>query len=241
MGSLIIVILIHVVMLFSAYSLQSTLPGFMVQFDDLDERLEATALQVSEYKKIAETFDGASFATQASLVTIESLKGKPDLDMETASELILRPWIDDRSEIFSFTNGEAFYNFAVYRDSPDGKLRALFRDCDSRIRRTDRAWDHGSGQVGACFSRNESAYSKDLAAIDSHSLLDTGRQEDRIYYRSIVCAPIPSNGHPMGVFLVTSSEPNQFDDSHLRFTEIIALLLGHAYKHVEKSDASHTN
>jgi hypothetical protein len=56
-------------------------------------------------------------------------------------------------------------------------------------------------------------FSKDAASEDSVELVGTGRPDDKKYYRSMFSVPIEFKGDRWGVFIVTSSRPEQLNKS----------------------------
>ena len=99
--------------------------------------------------------------------------------------------------------------------------------CDDRIKRTDRSWILGEGHVGICFQTRRTIFEEDVSLTVTASE-EYSREEDTFYYRSLVAQPIRVNGNEVaGVFIITSSEPEQFhEEVHVPIVRIIAQLVG---------------
>ena len=118
------------------------------------------------------------------------------------------------------------YNFAVYLKNSDDELVCEFRQCDDRIVRKNRSWKKGLGHIGMCFTREATQFCQNAASEPSTTNDQVSRPEDDSYYRSIIAEPIMVNGEVIGVFIVTSSQADQFqEDIHIPCVRVIVRLL----------------
>jgi hypothetical protein len=157
--------------------------------------------------------------------TLAAEDDDPTNDLEQGIELVLNSCVTFRSDIFGF-RAKDLYNFAVYLYCEDEDvLHLAWRKCDSRIDRTDREWKPGEGHVGLCYARKSEIFSNNVPDSDE---LERDEPEDDEKYVSMVSIPIFQSGdfpisrsshsgvdqdaEPLGVFVVTSSAPNQFDE-----------------------------
>lgn len=201
-------------------------------FEHLDTIREVEKIRLKS-TKINEIKNQQSFAAEAlqkaldALILYQSyLLGLEPYNLpkgeivSSALSFILYPTIQLRQELFGFGNG-AMYNIAVYLyDNEDGKLKLIFREHDNRITTKNRDWEIGVGHIGVCYAQQNTLYSPDLMLVQElHDIKggDEVRGHDNRYYRSMLSTPIfesiesDDNDVVLGVLVVTSSEPNQFN------------------------------
>ena len=240
--------IMHLIVFSITFISQTPLAQFLVEFDQMKKAYQEGLEKSLTHEFFSATFRAAVQATQASLLVIEKLdrelalfreeerqgmvadavrENNPFVLIGKLSKEVLRPWYINRSDVFWYKDGDAFYNFAIYMyDKSADSLSLVTRACDGRITRTDRSWKPGCGHVGICFSQGRTIVSIDAAADTGYDITGTDRPEDKIYYRSIVCAPIFLNGEKVGVVIITSSKPAQFEAViHGLFVEVLAKLL----------------
>lgn len=239
-GLLILIGVVHLVLLGVTVIAATPLPQFLVEFDEQAQTLETVQQRTDQQTLISSTFRAATLTAQLSMTAVEECASQKDRPLEDVFRSILDPWIQVRSEVFWFTQGDAYYNFSVYLQGNAGTLQVVYKKRDDRLVTTEavggkqqprasREWPVGHGHVGMCFARQRSLFSPDAAVADD--LLDTGRPEDREFYRSLVSTPIMVDGSARGVLIVTSSVPNQMEkEIHLPIVELIARLLGCALR-----------
>lgn len=165
----------------------------------------------------------------ASQVVVDAMETANEGERENLEQLVreaLFPVVEFRSELFGFT--EERYNFAVYQHDPElNALHVLYRDVHRDIPRQDREWKPGFGHVGFCFIREEAVFSSDVR--ESEELSDDQSETDDDHYVSIAAAPIfalDEETNPRGVFVITSSAPDQFEKAiHRPFLIAIANVL----------------
>ena len=118
------------------------------------------------------------------------------------------------------------YNFAVYLENSNGELVCEFRQCDDRIVKKNRSWKKGLGHIGICFARGATQFCQDTASANPTTNEQVARPEDNSYYRSIIAEPIKVNDEVIGVFIVTSSQADQFQEEiHIPCVRVIVRLL----------------
>jgi GAF domain-containing protein len=161
-----------------------------------------------------------------SLIGIEKVEQEKIQEIDRKISAVLSNWIQNRSHIFWFYDGDAMYNFAVYLENSNGELVCEFRQCDDRIARSNRSWNKGVGHIGVCFARGATQFCQDAASASPTTNDKVSRPEDDSYYRSIIAEPIMVNGEVIGVFIVTSSQADQFqEDIHTPCVRVIVRLL----------------
>ena len=234
---LLVTAIIHLFLLIALVSSDTPLPQFLIEFDDLKRDLEnaneSQFLLTESQAALEEYYSSllsAIISTRLSLIGIENILRENTNDLEEIFSKILDPWIQSRTEIFSFSDGNAKYNFAIYLTQDQNNLMLCFRECDTRIVRKDRSWTKGVGHVGKCFALGETSFS-DNATLDSTTTSERiARPEDQSYYKSVIAEPIKVNQDIVGVFIITSSKENQFQkDIHIPCVRAITRLLGIGY------------
>lgn len=227
--------IIHLSLLVLVLGIEIPLSQFLVEFDKQTRELEEAERELEEAEDVGSgqefflsTFQQALIAAQLSLLVI-LLKVEQSTDkLETVLAEVLEPWNTNRTRIFWFDEGNALSSMAVYLwDSQANALVVKSRLCDDRIKRTDRSWIPGEGEVGKCFQLRRTIFEEDVSKIITASEAYT-REEDEFYYRSLIAQPIRGNGNRVvGVFVFTSSEPEQFDEEiHVLIVRIITQLIG---------------
>ncbi len=227
-----VIAFIHLVLFLISLGGQTPLPHFLLEFDNLEEKVRDLEQSLVGQEGTSATFQRASRAVEYSLVAIEEMECTPLADVEVVVGNVMKPWVFDRGPIFWFFETAPLHSFAVYLHDTDGMLRLRWRDCNRRIRRTDRPWPVGTGMVGSCFARDEVLFAKDAADTTVNNLLASGKPEDNKLYRSMIAAPIPVHGTKRGVLIVTSSAPDQFSEEfHPSLVKVVAKLIGQALEH----------
>lgn len=236
-ASLIAIGFVHLVLLAIVLVVETPLPQFLVQFDDLENKLQISKAEVTTYQSYSITFIEAINASLFSMTEIENMTKNPEEDLSKIFERILYPWIEQRTDIFWFREGDALYNFAVYLESEPNILTVKYRSHDNRILPTNRSWEKGDGHVGSCFLRGETIF---LFVTDDNGLPDTlktskPRPEDRIYYISMMATPIIVDEITKGVLVITSNKTEQFDKAlHAPIIDIMGRLLAQSLKNCWK-------
>ncbi len=229
---LIIISIIHIILLFLLVSTEKPLSQFLVEFDLQEQELKIHQAERDILESYSHTFRTALNSSLLSLVGIETVANEGVVEAEEIFRDILDPWIQSRTDIFWFYDGDAMYNIAVYLFNSEAEiLEVCFRQCDDRIQPQNRRWEQGVGHIGLCYARGENVFCEDItnALLTTNSEIE--RPEDKIYYKSIIVEPIKVEEQKKGVFIVTSSKPNQFDeDIHVPCVRVIAQLLGLGYK-----------
>lgn len=200
------------------------------EYRDLERKQEELK---SKHEEEKERSRAAVYSVQAlryaSQVVIDAMEATSRDEQRNLKQLVqeaLFPVVEFRSELFGFA-GEK-YNFAVYQHIPKRNvLQVLYREVHRDIPRQDREWEPGFGHVGFCFIRQEAVFSSDVR--ESEELSDDQSDTDDDHYVSIAAAPIFAFGDetdPHGVFVVTSSAPNQFEKAiHRPFLIALANVL----------------
>ncbi|MNN31355.1 hypothetical protein D3C81_1450420 [compost metagenome] len=132
---------------------------------------------------------------------------------------ILKPLVDNRESLFGYQNG-SLYNMAIYLHiQKDNLLKIAWRNCDSRIQRSERTWEPGFGHVGLTYIHNEMKICPDIQA--SSELGNSSTPSDSKQYRSFLSVPINDcssqieedsapRKKPHGVLVLTSAHSGQF-------------------------------
>lgn len=225
---LVIIGIIHILIFFWLLFLEKPLPQFLIQFDEQARAIEQLEAESETYELYSTTFIDANTATQFSMNEIELIRTEAETEITNIFERVLYYWIERRTEIFWFRDGDALYNFAVYLQAEPNILRVSYRNHDDRIIPSNREWRAGDGHVGASFLQGKTlTWSIPTGQPIPDALKSSQyRDEDRQYYNSMIATPIIRNGQPVGVFVITSSKPEQFETSlHTRIVEVISILL----------------
>jgi GAF domain-containing protein len=218
---------------------------FFFEFTDLqDSHQDLLEKQTTWHSKSIQydfTREATYFAAEAANNFAALCNSKQDPitreELHDAISDVLTSVTDLREEIFGFKGAK--YNLSVYLYSPKkSRLVPFFRNMDDRLARNDREWQPGIGHVGFCFLHQETIISEDISK--SPELARDNARGDEATYRSMCSTPIfslsndPSVSEVRGVFVVTSSAPNQFSQEvHLAFMEtlatVLAIVIGLAY------------
>ena len=230
---LILIAVIHLIIVLILLSIEKPLPKFLLEFEEKEKHIREQIKAISFYEKYSQIFIEAFIAIELSLISINQvvINKKEEKNIAKICEIILDPWIKSRSDIFNFLDGNAMYNVAVYSLKPESNLLELdFRKYDDRIKAINRKWKAGVGHVGQCFSTEQTIFCRDIEENIRTTNKESSRKEDKNYYRSIIAEPIKQNQKTIGVVVITSSMPDQFDeDTHTTIIRIIALLLEIGY------------
>lgn len=223
--------LLHITLLIIILVIETPLPQFLIQFDELAHKINELSTERNIYKMYTSVFSEVVTASQASLLELRH-SGTESLAEIIAS--VLLPWIELRTEIFLFQEGDAFYNFAIYLQKADDPnwLEVFYRECDSRLQTQNRSWQSGDGHVGQCFLLKKTIFLNLSEGSESLDFVATSqpREEDRKYYRSMVATPISISNEIKGVFIITSSKRDQFvKELHAPIVEVVGLLLSQAF------------
>lgn len=236
--TLILFAIIHLIIVFILLKNEKPLPQFFLEFEKQKKKISELENLSEIYNDYNETFMASLTATELSLIGINEriFDSKEQLDINTICKIILDPWITDRSSILNFVNGNSMYNIAVYTLNKESNLLELdFRKNDDRIQTKNRKWKPGVGHVGQCFSTEQTIFCRDIEDNIKTTNKESSRKEDKDYYRSIIAEPIKSDQQVIGVVVITSSQPEQFDDSiHTIIIRIIALLLETGYSNIKE-------
>lgn len=233
---LVVIPIIHIILLYLLVSTEKPLPQFLVEFDDQEKELKVRKKEIELLDSFLHTFRTALSSSSLSLVGIEAVINGQIQELETIFRDILDPWIQSRTDIFWFYNGNAMYNIAVYLfNIEEDALEVCFRQCDDRMVTKNRKWKTGTGHIGLCYAKGETVFCEDITIALPTINSQAERPEHKEYYKSIIAEPIKVKNQKKGVFVVTSSQPNQFDeDIHVPCVREIARLLGLGYQLREK-------
>lgn len=134
-----IVGIIHLVLFSLALFSTTPLPQFLVDFDDVACDLQKSKSETEAYASFTETYNASIIAIQLSLSAIEARRLDPRSKLDAVLAEVVVPWLESRTEVFRFHNGNALYNFAVYEYSDQTKkLKAVWRSHDNRLRVRNR-------------------------------------------------------------------------------------------------------
>ena len=221
-----VVAILHIVCFIILLLNENPLPQFLIEFDQLMDELAYAEESQAGLEIYNNTFLNAIIATRLSLIGIEKVEQEKIQEIDGKIRSILDTWIQNRSNIFWFDEGDAKYNFAVYLATNKDSLDLFFPQCDDRIVRKDRSWKKGVGHIGVCFAREATQFCQDAASASPTTNEQVARPEDDSYYRSVIAEPIMVNGEAIGVFIVTSSQADQFqEDIHIPCVRVIVRLL----------------
>jgi hypothetical protein len=237
--ALVVVGAIHVLLFLALLLVETPLPQLLVELDKQAEDLRRARVEEDIYRSDNAALASAVTATQYSLIELEDMRSDPELDSEKAFERVLFPWVEERTAVFGFVEGDALHNFAVYLESeskPD-LLEVAYRTHDDRLKPTNRSWEKGDGHVGTCFLRRQIIFFSDEETGGATEYAETTqhREEDKDYYRSMMATPIvTAEGVTRGVFIVTSSTPGQFvRELHEPIIDVVGRLLAQALEPIE--------
>jgi len=221
----VILVVIHLFLVVALFGVEYPLPVFLTEFDDLKNELEITKNELNEFERYNLVLEQSIQVSELNLVSIsQSSKSQIDLWNE-----ILEPWIEFRQAIFWFEQEEDLYNFAIYiLDPKSNMLKVSSRFCHPKLQRKNREWSTGEGHIGTCFSTRKTQFSNN-ASENNNTREENSRAEDAEYYLSLIAHPIRSGDDVVGVFIITSNIPNQFDKNiHVSIVKLIAGLLNTA-------------
>lgn len=205
------------------------IPSVLLEFNDLAHQLQTVEGAHVAGQRISSTFRTSVMAASLSLAAIEKMRRYPPETTREIAALVLAPWIAEYREIFWFDTADAKHNLSVYIPDSDDCMALVFTERDPRIESTGthRTWSRGVGHVGMCHAKRELIFSGDVATAPE--LLSVGGQRDNDFYRSMISVPIWNDGELIGVFIVTSSKPNQMEEEvHKHIMELAGRLLGSA-------------
>lgn len=234
---LILLAFIHLIIVIILLKNEKPLPQFLLEFKEQKNKIQAQESEINFYENNSNVFLESLISIELSLIGINEkiFNSEEELEPHNICQIILDPWIRNRSTMFNFLDGNAMYNIAVYRINTDSNLLELdFRKHDDRIQAINRKWKAGVGHVGQCFSTEQTIFCRDIEDNIRTTNRESSRKEDKDYYRSIVAEPIKYNQKIIGVVVITSSQPEQFDESiHINIIRIIALLLETGYSNIK--------
>jgi hypothetical protein len=221
-----VVAILHIICFIILLLNENPLPQFLIEFDQLTNELAYAEASQAGLEIYNNTLRSAIIATRLSLIGIEKVEQEKIQEIHSKIGIVLDTWIQNRSDIFGFDEGDAKYNFAVYLATNKDTLDLFFRQCDDLIVRRNRLWKKGVGHIGVCFAREATQFCQDAALASPTTNEQVARPEDDTYYRSIIAEPITINGEVIGVFIVTSSQADQFqEDIHIPCVRVIVRLL----------------
>ena len=247
-GLVAIIGVIHIFVIIFQYK-GSKLDSMLVEYQEKSKNLEVISKEFNEltehYQQDASYFSTQRTATRFAVESLSFAVGKisnstleskrlTDDDYDTMVRSLIWPLVVYRESLFSFATG-SLWNMALYQINENGNLVPTWRECDSRISPKNRPWKPGFGVVGISYLHKSLKYYED---IKNNSDSDHNSNSDKETYRSIIAIPIipcedsssNSDYEPLGVLIITSSEPEQFnldrDAVFLNtYTNLIAILL----------------
>jgi GAF domain-containing protein len=217
----------------------------LTEYQSKDRKITEVAKEFGELKSHY-SIDTQYFSSQraATLCAVDSLSfaiGKirnaeaqqTSLSNDDIKEMVhslIWPLVVYREALFSFAAG-TWWNIALYQPNKKGELVPEWRKCDARITVKNRSWKPGFGLVGISYLHKTIKYYADIKKnIDN----DHNTVSDMETYRSIIAVPVIAcedssnllDHNPLGVFIITSSEPEQFNlDRDAVFLKIYANLM----------------
>ena len=229
--------LIHLTLGIVILTLPLTIEKFYFDYKELDELSDTLLDEMLQNSYIARAIN----LSLISLIEfIDQTKEHDEISIEEITENvsnILSPIINLREYTFNFKLA-SYHNFAVYLISNEdgGILKLFYRSVDDRIERHDRSWKPGQGHVGICYANAQIMICMDT--LNSSELSGTLIDSDRDYYRSMASTPIfkkLASKEVRGVFVVTSSLPDQFNQEvHDPLLSIISTILSIYFNYVDK-------
>jgi len=206
------IVLIHCFLVYIQLSSNLLSPNLILDLDRTTKEKDNIASYQNSLVKVIE-------AIKLNLIKLDNLD--KNISIKDNLEEILKPWIQERKEIFNFRN-DSLYSLSIYLfDKRQSKLILKARLCDDRINQRNRSWNVGDGYVGTCYLVGEPVIWPD-AALDKTPIVSS-RIEDNEYYRAVIAIPIKCNSVVVGVLIVTSSKPEQFDE-YLHAKTIVPVL-----------------
>lgn len=230
--------IIHLVLGFIVVKTTKTIAQYYFDHKDVCDEKDSLAIQLKglneEIKQNNYTREAINLSLNALIAFMIESKSKSNPSKEEilkGLKNILRPVIDLRANTFNFIY-DSKYNFALYLYSEsENKLKVFHREVDTRLTQQNRAWSPGAGHIGFCYANKITLISNDV--ILSKELSQGMTESDKKNYRSIAATPIfygiektKDTDKVRGVFIVTSSIPNQFSEKiHGRFLRMISNVL----------------
>ena len=207
-------------------------------------------------------FASASLAHSLGFEDPHQLIGRPAADLATAGDGLMRvPLRDDHGEEVGAAGiGPAGSAPAIPEDDPDldsvmqllcahameltgatGAAVALLEEGELRIAATRGTPEHRIGErldlehsiSGKAITANRSQLANDAAADERV----TPARVQATGVRSIAAIPLRHSGSSVGVLIVLSTDPNAFDDEHVRTLELLSPVVSAGMSHTAELQA----
>lgn len=129
-----VVVVIHLILFGLTLFSTTPLPQFLVEFDETAQKLQKADAQVNVYASFTEIYNAATIATQLCLSAIKSRRLAPRNKLDFVLDEVMASWVESRTEVFRFQDGDALYNFAIYEYLDQEKtLKCVWRSQDNRL------------------------------------------------------------------------------------------------------------
>lgn len=239
-----LVLVVHLFIIYIQYR-GSTLDPMLIEYQDKDKALNEVAGEFSNLTAYYEQNMGYFFSQKSAIrFTVKSLSfaigeiRNSEAESEAVTQAAIQkmvhsliwPLVVYREKLFSFEAG-VLWNIALYTPQENGDLAPAWRMNDERITPRNRAWKKGFGVVGMSYIHKSIKY---YADIQKNIENDLDASSDVETYRSIIAVPIipcedsssSAEYNPLGVLIITSNKPNQFNlDRDATFLQIYANLM----------------
>ncbi len=223
--------IVHIVLLLGTLIGPSTPAAAIVALDDVEVELAACQAEVEALQGKSDLYLSAQNCMANSLTVLQNILKSTEGPLNRGQRWkdfkeILQPFAENRDQVLNFVDGKSLFNLAVYLFNPGTTmLEPAYRRHDDRLKHTGdagRSWPVGHGHVGICFAQEKVIITPNLQANDE--LYTFQNEQDRRQYAASASVPIYDSGTIRGVFIVTSSTPNQFNaESH----DVIFESIGH--------------
>jgi hypothetical protein len=133
-----------------------------------------------------------------------------------------------RTQLFGFAENDR-YNMALFARDPRNVYRAVARRSHAAIRRHDREWALGDGQVGTAAAMDEPLVTPDLTLSSMRTTDPALREQDETYYRSVVSVPLLVQGGKADLVFIVSTDRRGHFRAKRQPEVLTAVAVGHIF------------
>jgi GAF domain-containing protein len=178
-------------------------------YEQLNDRYETLEDQRNSY------FSSVLCTNQA-LEVVRGIADSEDTEVNTEMleqelERILTPYVEEKDLVFNFsdTAGSKYRVTVLIHDEESDALTQRYSYADPGIVRRGRSWQSNKGHAGRAFTEQKVIITPDLAQVEEYR--DYYDETDKSQYRSMASIPLMVDEKVVGVLVVTSSSPHQFN------------------------------
>lgn len=194
----------------------------------IDARLATLLASTAErVKNLDETTDGLLRVHHMLTVLISAVLDSTRTRSEAVTALLVM--VESlRAQLFGFSPHER-YNMALFAHEDGDVYRAIARRSHATIRRHDRTWAVGEGQVGTAATMHEPLVTPDLTSSSMRTTDPALRDLDAEYYRSVVSVPLLPRDGKAGLVFIVSTDRSQHFHSKRQHEVLTVEAVGHIF------------